>query len=255
MGDDARWRYLDMGPAPGQWHMAVDLAIHAACARGDAPPTLRVYGFQPICLSLGRHQRDETMLKRCYELGLPWVRRPTGGGAVLHAGDVCYSVVAPVGDPTVGGPLRRSYCQVAVALVRALRLLGLESAQVCEGAAHPPRGGPCFASPAPLEVTAFGAKLVGNAQWRRGGTILIQGSLRTHAHAALERVLFGLPLGPTMSQLLGRELRYEEVAEALRDGFAQALGLRVEPQPITLLEEELAGAFLLQAQEDTSLGL
>jgi lipoate-protein ligase A len=58
-----------------------------------------------------------------------------------------------------------------------------------------------------------------------------------------------------MSELLGRELRYEEVAEALRDGFAQALGLRVEPQPITLLEEELAGAFLLQAQEDTSLGL
>ncbi len=255
MGDAVRWRYLDMGPAPGQWQMAVDLAIHAACAKGEAPPTLRVYAFHPMYLSLGRHQKDEQLLRRCEELGLPWVRRPTGGGAVLHAGDVCYSVVAPLGDPAVGGPLRRSYCQVAKALIRALQLLGLESVQMCEGVSRPSRGGPCFASPAPLEVMALGAKLVGNAQWRRGGGLLIQGSIRTHAHLTLEMELFGLPLGSTVSQLLGRDLRYEEVAKALREGFAQALGLQLEPQTITPPEEGLARTFLLQAQEGTGLGL
>jgi len=234
--------------------MAVDVALHAACARGLAPPTLRIFSFHPPCLSLGRHQRDDALLAKCRALGLSWARRPTGGGAVLHAGDVCFSLVAPLDDPHVGGPLRRSYCQVAAALTRALRALGLDAAQACEGAPRPQRGGACFAAPAPLEVVAEGAKLVGSAQWRRGGVLVHQGAVRTRADAALEAELFGAPLGPTLCRLLGRDLDYQEVARALVEGFAQALGLELVPAPLTPWEEETARR-LAEAEEGAGLGL
>ena len=50
------WRLLTTPPAAGAWNMAVDEAIAAHAGRGDVPPTLRFYQWQPACVSLGRHQ-------------------------------------------------------------------------------------------------------------------------------------------------------------------------------------------------------
>ncbi len=242
-----RWRFLVCGPGAGAWHMALDEALAELCGQGASPPTLRAFVFEGRCLSLGRLQPASPLAQRAEALGIGTVRRPTGGGAVLHAGDICYAVVAPLDDPAVGGPLRRSYCQMALALARALESLGVTSPRVCEATARAARAEACFASSSAFEVTAGGAKLVGSAQLRRRGALLQQGSLRTVADHALEVSLFGSSLGPSLAELLGRVPSLAEVAEALRRGFAEVLGLELEPGSLLPHEEALARARLAAA--------
>ena len=67
------------------------------CDGGEAPPTLRLYTWQPWCLSLGYFQRAgrsadrEELARRGWTL----VRCPTGGCGVLHADELTYSIIAP----------------------------------------------------------------------------------------------------------------------------------------------------------------
>ena len=76
--------------------MALDEAILEAHEAGLVPPTLRVYGWQPPAVSLGKFQQLEATVDvaACRALGADVVRRPTGGRAILHtAEEVTFSLV------------------------------------------------------------------------------------------------------------------------------------------------------------------
>ena len=67
-------------PAPGEENMRRDLSLLDACARGEIPGAVRLYGFDPACLSLGRMQPlDDVDLEACARDGVDVVRRPSGG--------------------------------------------------------------------------------------------------------------------------------------------------------------------------------
>ena len=51
-----RWRLLETGARPGAWNMACDAALLASMDGGAAPPTIRLYGWDPPAVSLGHHQ-------------------------------------------------------------------------------------------------------------------------------------------------------------------------------------------------------
>lgn len=227
------WRFLDSGWASGARHMAIDDALLTLHGQEGLPPTLRLYSFRPACLSLGRFQ-DARPYTEGYRSGLPLVRRPTGGGAVLHRGDICYSVIAPIDHPLVAGSIHQSYQKIAAALTEGLTLLGLPSLRPAP-IRHPlPRTGWCFEAVAPHELTLDGAKLVGSAQVRRNGTLLQQGSIRL---APAE----GQPTGATSLQdALGRQVRRREITKALVEGFARAWGARFRESCLSPREEELA---------------
>ena len=81
--------------------MAVDEALLRAWRPG-APVVVRLYSWSPTALSLGRSQRlEEVDVAAAEALGWCVVRRPTGGGALVHpeGGEVTYSVVMPVDHP------------------------------------------------------------------------------------------------------------------------------------------------------------
>ena len=101
----ATWRLIDSGYADGATNMAVDEAIMRAVAERLVPPTLRFYGWQPPCVSIGYAQslEAEIDLERCRRDGVDWVRRPTGGRAILHTDELTYSVAAPQDDPRTAG--------------------------------------------------------------------------------------------------------------------------------------------------------
>ena len=118
------WRLIRSGYRDGYYNMAVDEALFLSVKEEKAPPTLRFYGFSPACLSLGYSQRAEKEidLSACRSLGIDVVRRPTGGRAVLHKGDITYSVVA-----RFPWSLKETYRCLSLALARGLRSLGVEA--------------------------------------------------------------------------------------------------------------------------------
>ncbi len=100
----------------GAWNMAVDELILEHIGRGASLPTLRLYSWQPPCLSLGHAQPfADVDVHRLEERGWEVVRRPTGGRAILHTDELTYSVIAPTDEPRVAGSILESYNRLAQA--------------------------------------------------------------------------------------------------------------------------------------------
>ena len=128
-------------------------------------------------MSFGRNEpvreRYDPMAGR--DAGIEFVRRPTGGRAVLHDRELTYAAVLPL---TARRALRATYGLINRGLVEALRSLGVPAAMAeARGSPAGLGSGPCFDEPAPGEVTVAGRKLVGSAQARLERVILQHGSL------------------------------------------------------------------------------
>ena len=74
--------------------MAVDEAILLSAAdRGEA--TLRLYQWSRPTLSLGYFQKAADRSVHAASLDWEWVRRSTGGGAIMHHHEATYSLAVP----------------------------------------------------------------------------------------------------------------------------------------------------------------
>jgi lipoate-protein ligase A len=238
----ATWRLLDTGWSDGATNMAIDEAILLGVAAGTSPPTLRFYGWQPPCVSVGYGQplRDEIDLEACRRLGYTWVRRPTGGRAILHVDELTYSVVAPLKEPRVAGDILTSYRRLSAGLIAGLSHVGCEAAQVDGDSDHrrADLSAACFEVPSPYEVMAGGRKQVGSAQARRRRVVLQHGTLPLEGDVTRLSQVLALPeperaaqrdtlrrRAITLSEALGRSVAFCEAAEALAEGFSAALNL------------------------------
>jgi len=173
------WRLYLSPPAIGAWNMAVDEAILEHVTKGDALPTLRLYGWEPPCLSLGRSQPLSDANQEALDAnGWHLVRRITGGRAILHTDELTYSVIAPEANQHVSGSLLESYQHLAQALLAALEKLGADVNMNKEKAAPEQQKNPvCFETPSAYEITVHGKKMIGSAQARQKGGVLQHGSL------------------------------------------------------------------------------
>ncbi|MBI5445083.1 MAG: lipoate--protein ligase family protein [Deltaproteobacteria bacterium] len=256
------WRLLPLESLDPSVNMAVDEALLRLHAEGEAPPTVRFYQWSPPAVSLGRFQRLNAFdLGACRRLGLTVVRRSTGGRAVLHQGDLTYSVVAGTADG-VPPPVAASYDLVSRGLAEGLRLLGVE---VEPGREATKAAGPavCFLRSAAGDLTHRGRKFVGSAQSWRGESMLQHGSVLLKSQTDLWVELLG-PAASTSSlrarlasrttslgEVLGRTVEPDEVARALAQGLERVLKVRLEPGALTAEERALAREFA--AAEFTSL--
>ncbi len=178
------FRLLVDEPAAGSWNMAVDHALldHIEGEGGHA--AIRLYSFSPPTISLGRFQAAERvlLLSAVRRDGVPVVRRPTGGQAVLHHTEITYSVV--LARRHLQPFTKRSvYRAIAGVLSRVLDALGVE-AHVQTHRVGDPRGADCFRTTSEYEITTTARKLIGSAQLltRAGalqhGSIPLDGSYR-----------------------------------------------------------------------------
>ncbi len=198
--------------------MAVDQAL-LDLAAGEGRAFLRLYRWQPHCLSFGRNEPARKRYDRAAiaALGIDTVRRPTGGRAVWHAEELTYAVAAPI---ETFGTLAETYRQVHDTIAEALRSLGFPATL-----APPPRrsdaldAGACFASPAGGEVVMDGKKVVGSAQLREGGAFLQHGSiLLAGSQQLVSDVTLGAPPAEgsvALSAVRGTPVSFEEVASAV----------------------------------------
>lgn len=236
--------------------MAMDEAVMQLHSQGIAPPTLRFYGWEPPTLSVGYFQsvRRDIDLERCAQRGVPVLRRPTGGRAILHHQELTYSVVTAQDDPLVAGGIRESYSRIAASIARGLAILGIEVGEgVAEKGARP-RSPACFDAAMPHELVVLGRKLVGSAQVRRWSSILQHGSILLGVNAEELFSLFkyrsedarrrswkafeGRVVG--LGELLDTPPSPATVAQAMKRGFEESLGVELQTGELTRQERELA---------------
>ncbi len=215
---------IEPAPEPGWRNMAVDRAlVDLVAEEGDA--YLRLYRWQPYCLSFGRHEPAARRYdrNRIQQLGLAVVRRPTGGRAVWHARELTYAVAAP----TAGlGTLRDAYHAIHALLANALTALGATTALAAPSRPQPGLdAGPCFAHPVGGEVMVKERKVVGSAQLRLGDAFLQHGSLlledsQDMVTTLLDHTGASQPtLDAPLSTLLGRRITFEEVAREIHSAL------------------------------------
>ena len=174
------WRLIHTPPSTGAWNMAVDEAILEHIYRGEAKPTLRLYAWNPPCLSLGHAQPFKDVdVERLKSQGWDVVRRVTGGRAILHTDELTYSVTGNADDEILSGGVMESYNRLSKALLYAVQSLSLP-VQVEEAnhkTASQNLNPVCFEVPSSYEITVDGKKLIGSAQARKKEGVLQHGSL------------------------------------------------------------------------------
>jgi len=247
------WRLIISDSQAGSINMAQDAAILAAVEKNEAPPTLRLYRWDPACLSLGYSQpAADVDQNRLAEHGWDLVRRPTGGKAILHTDELTYSIIGPKTDPRLEGSLMDSYRRISQALFYALQELGLP-VKIHQGknplAHHQPV---CFENPSDFEITVGGKKIIGSAQARKKQAILQHGSLplggdltritkvlrypsEQDREAAAKTLL---EKGQTVAGVLGEDVPWEQAARIFVNSFQEVLNLDLRTSELTPSERQ-----------------
>lgn len=239
------WHLLHTPSSTGAWNMAADEAILESIHRGESKPTLRLYSWNPPCLSLGHAQPFKDVdVERLHAQGWDVVRRLTGGRAILHTNELTYSVTGPADDPILAGGVLESYNRLARALLHSVQSLNLPVEIKAREDGHDGQNpNPvCFEVPSSYEITVNGRKLIGSAQARKKEGVLQHGSLpltgdltricdalvfetESARQAAKDRLL---ARATTIESVLSMETSWENAAQAFVRGFEAELGIRFE---------------------------
>ena len=231
-------------PARGAWNMALDEAILERIGGGESLSTLRLYAWEPACLSLGHAQPfADVDTARLQARGWEVVRRATGGRAILHTDELTYSVIGSAEESLLAGGVLESYSRIAQALLRAVKELGLPVEMKAEKTNDPATpNAVCFEVPSTYEITVSGKKLIGSAQARKKEGVLQHGSLpltgdltricqslvfenETARQNASQRLL---ARATTVESALSRTVSWDTAARAFIRAFESQLGLCFE---------------------------
>lgn len=170
--------------------MAIDTWLFDQCYRGLLPPTLRFYTWEPAAISLGRNQRHWPIHWQSltwHEGAIDLVRRPTGGRAVLHEGDLTYAIA--LSHPT--RDRRQAYRELCQFLIDGWQTLGV-NLQFGQSQQNYTQKANCFATATKADlVLDTGFKLIGSAQAWQGQTVLQHGSMRLNPNPKLIEQVFG----------------------------------------------------------------
>jgi len=216
-----KMRVLKTGANTAGFNMALDEAILAQIAEGKSPSSLRFYSWSPPACSIGYFQDlgEELDLERCQKLGINYVRRMTGGGAVFHENEVTYSFFVPATDGVLPLDMLESYKAVSLGIIKGLGKLGLE-----------------IKFESLNDLCCQGKKISGNAQTRKKGVILQHGTILINIDV---EKMFSVLLVPnekirdkmisnvkervtSVENCLGRSISNEEIEKALIKGFKEA---------------------------------
>lgn len=211
-------------PREGAWNMALDEWL-LVWAERTGQPVFRLYQWRPATLSLGYFQQWQDRRRHRASLDCPMVRRPSGGGAIVHDRELTYSLALPYSLLPQGGP-SALYGLVHEALLEVFSLWGLAARlwQCSCPSTVPPSEEPffCFQRRSRWDIVADGpdgreVKLVGSAQRRTRTALLQHGSILLGRSPAAPEL-------PGVSELLGRPVQSEELWQPWLARLSEKLG-------------------------------
>ena len=176
-----KWKFLNSGVNSGKFNMDFDVFLAENFEKDTA--ILRLYRWNPYCISLGANQSfDEIDLIKTQYHQIDVVKRPTGGRAILHSQELTYSVIYPIESHTSA---KNIYNEINLALRKGLIKFDSKLEEIDLQHVQPDFkkiykkeiGAICFAVSAKSELNFKGKKLVGSAQRKMGNVILQHGSI------------------------------------------------------------------------------
>ncbi len=237
-----KWRYLITENNSAAKNMAIDRAVLVANSEGKVPATVRFYTWSPPAISIGYFQglSEEVDLKKCQELGVDYVRRITGGGAVFHEDELTYSIVIPESHPQIPKNIMESYGRICGAVMKGLKNLGIDSTYV------------------PInDIISGGRKISGNAQTRKLKTVLQHGTVLLDVDV---EKMFSLLIVPnekirdkmiadvkqrvtSVKHILGKYVSFNDSVNSMKKGFEEEFNVRLVSGILTDYELDLADKF------------
>jgi len=236
------WRLLETENYTAAANMAIDRAVLVANSEGKVPPTVRFFTWKPPAISIGYFQslKEEVDLDVCRKLGIDYVRRITGGGAVFHDEELTYSIVIPESHSQIPKNIIESYGRICGALMKGLKHLGIGSKY------------------APInDIITGGKKISGNAQTRKLKTVLQHGTILIDVDVDKMFSLLKVPNEKikdkliadvkqrvtSVKQILGEDIHFKEAAEAMKIGFEEEFNVELIDGNLTEEEIELTKKF------------
>ena len=247
-------RLLIDPPSPGDWNMAVDeVLLHRAADGGVC--VWRFYQWSQATLSLGYFQYLADRRRHAASRCCPVVRRPSGGGAIVHDIELTYSFAVPADYVSTFGR-RRLYDVVHGLLIETLAEFGVEATLFAQNAACANRESStacdspflCFERRSPGDVIVggdkvAGSKVAGSAQRRQRETILQHGSVLLGRSAAAPEL-------PGLNQFASCEIGADTLSEAWLKRLGDGLGLAFDYDELS--DEELADVRRVAAEKYSS---
>ncbi len=239
MGIRPAWRLLLTGLGNPYMNMAIDESILFHRSTGENLPTIRFYGWSIPTISIGYFQaiEEEIDLGKAMEIGVSYVRRISGGGAVLHDDEVTYSLVVSEEDPIMPRDIQDSIKLICSGIVEGLNGLGID-------AKFKPAN----------DVVVLGKKISGSAQTRKLHTILQHGtvlldvnyqrilcllkrSAKKMKHRTIEELREHI-VG--VNEIVKFDVSRERLIEELIKGFEKVLNVELVRGNLTASEQDLA---------------
>ncbi len=243
-----RWRLIESKEGSGAWNMAVDEALLNGFKEGDMP-ILRLYGWEPS-LSLGRFcgAARSVDLESAEAEGIACVRRISGGGILVHGGDLSYSLILPRRALKSRG-VKESYRYLCGFLVNLYAKLGQKASFAQELQLESESTNVCLASNEPYDLLIGGRKMGGNAQRHTSGALFQHGTIPITLDEARFGPLFleesGLSSAATLERL-GIEVGFDALSVLLKESFSESFGVRFVSDTLNASEEKRAGELLAQ---------
>ncbi len=253
-------------PRPAAFNMAADLYLLSLCTPASEIVYLRFYSWDVPTITLGYTQKPEESLdkKALGKDGVSWIRRPTGGRAVLHNQDITYSCVFAKSVSEMGSDIAETYHLISQCLINGLKQSGINCTPhsfVID--AHEIKREiklPCFLAPNRSEIMVKGRKLIGSAQKRAAEAVLQHGSipltekfreLPVYQKISEEQLLLFIRLlnqKCTCVEECLLEYKKEILVDNLQQGFINLLPFTIDKKSWT--EKEKQGIFQLAESEE-----
>ena len=220
-------RLLRTGPNNAYWNMAVDEVLMNSVRKSSTEtPILRLYGWSPSAVTIGYFQsvEQELNVENCKKTGIEFVRRVTGGGAVLHDSELTYSFITKKHPQNI----LESYRLICDPIVSCLVKLGFKE--------------PKFV---PLnDVLVDGKKVSGNAQTRKEGILLQHGTILLDVDIEKMFSVLKIPEQKIQDKLInnvkervrGLNRTFEDVSAALEQAFSTKFAAKLVVDKITSQE-------------------
>lgn len=231
--------------------MAIDEALFRCFDPATSYPVLRLYGWQPAALSLGRFQKaaDDLDLLRCAADNLSVVRRITCGGAIYHADELTYSLVCSPQQIPSATSVKDSFRVLTSFLLMFYRTLGLSADYAVDlvpiGSRLGERTPLCFAGKESYDILVSGRKIGGNAQRRSREIVFQHGSIPLHNCVQqglqyLKIVPQGIEQAATCLSAEGICSSHEELKQILVQQFVGQMNAELRVDGLTRQEHVLA---------------